>query len=414
MATTYSKTAIALQGGGALGAYSFGALKYIYESEPDLRLSSISGVSIGAFTAAIVASHPDNPIGHLQSFWKDLTVFHSNLLPPQVERFFSYFGNPNFYLPRQDYYDLPLWTSFYDLSPIKGTLAKYVDVRRIARAEIKLVVTATDIESGEIKSFDNSNPAKPITIDHIIASGSLPPSYPPKRVDDRSYWDGGLFDNTPLSQLLNQVGVDEAAATRVIVINLFPNRGAMPKNMLNVWDRMIEIQFSNKTEKDVALAQKINKLIAAIERLQGVPAHHSDSLTQLPEFADLAKYKVFDNIIAITNDVPEEISSSADFSKASIDRRIAAGYHDAKIALTEPPERAADLAKAITLRSSKREKAQEHEQKPVQSSGGPELPGVRRPPLSEPTTPTPAPQQVEQIADMMRKLLADEPGGQSS
>lgn len=80
MATTYSKTAIALQGGGALGAYSFGALKYIYESEPDLHLSSISGVSIGAFTAAIVASHPDNPIDCLQSFWKDLTVFHSKLL----------------------------------------------------------------------------------------------------------------------------------------------------------------------------------------------------------------------------------------------------------------------------------------------------------------------------------------------
>jgi NTE family protein len=72
MATTYSKTAIALQGGGALGAYSFGALKYIYESEPDLRLSSISGVSIGAFTAAIVASHSDNPIDHLQSFWRAL------------------------------------------------------------------------------------------------------------------------------------------------------------------------------------------------------------------------------------------------------------------------------------------------------------------------------------------------------
>jgi NTE family protein len=414
MTTTYSKTAIALQGGGALGAYSFGALKYIYESEPNLQLSSISGVSIGAFTAAIVASHPDNPIGHLQSFWKDLTVFHSNLLPAQVERFFSYFGNPNFYLPRQDYYDLPLWTSFYDLSPIKATLTKYVDVRRIARAEVKLVVTATDIESGEIKSFDNSNPAKPITIDHIIASSSLPPSYPPKRVGDRSYWDGGLFDNTPLSQLLNQISVDDASVTRVIVINLFPNRGAMPKNMLNVWDRMIEIQFSNKTKKDVALAQNINKLIAAIERLQGVPAHDAESLTQLPEFADLAKYKVFDNIIAITNDVPEEISSSADFSKASIDRRIASGYHDAKIALTEPPKRAADIAKAITLRGSKQEKVEEHVQALMEPPGGGELPPAGQPPLATPRSPTPAPQQMEEIADVMRKMLANEPGGRSS
>ena len=121
-------------------------------------------------------------------------------------------------LPRQDYYDLPLWTSFYDLSPIKDTLAKYVDTSRIARAEIKLVVTATDIQSGEIKSFDNSDPEQPITIDHIIASGSLPPSYPPKRIGNRSYWDGGLFDNTPLSQLLNQISADDASATRVIVL----------------------------------------------------------------------------------------------------------------------------------------------------------------------------------------------------
>jgi NTE family protein len=104
MAMTYSKTAIALQGGGALGAYSFGALKYIYESEPNLQLSSISGVSIGAFTAAIVASHPDNPIDYLQSFWKDLTVFHSRLLPVQVERYFAYFGNWTFYRLGQDYY----------------------------------------------------------------------------------------------------------------------------------------------------------------------------------------------------------------------------------------------------------------------------------------------------------------------
>ena len=52
MAATHTKTAIALQGGGALGAYAFGALKYIYESEPGFRPSCISGVSIGAFTAA--------------------------------------------------------------------------------------------------------------------------------------------------------------------------------------------------------------------------------------------------------------------------------------------------------------------------------------------------------------------------
>jgi predicted acylesterase/phospholipase RssA len=349
MATTHTKTAIALQGGGALGAYSFGALKYIYETEPGFRPSCISGVSIGAFTAAIVASHPDNPIPSLQSFWDDLTVFHSSLLPPEAEKYFAYFGNRAFYWPRFDYYDLPLWTSFYDLTPITKTLGHYVDFSRIAQAEVGLVITATDIESGEITSFDNSSPKHPIGMDHIVASGSLPPSYPPQKIGEQSYWDGGLFDNTPLSQLLNLISAPDAATTRVIVVNLFPNRGAIPKTMINVWDRMTEIQFSNKTANDVALAQKINKLIAAIERLQGVPADHEKSVTQLPDFADLAKYKIFDNIIPITNHAPEQVSSSADFSKASIDRRIAAGYHDAKLALTNPPHRAADLAKAIAI-----------------------------------------------------------------
>jgi predicted acylesterase/phospholipase RssA len=56
-----------------------------------LRLSSISGVSIGAFTAAIVASHPDNLIDYFQSFWKDVTAFHSKLLPVQVEKTFFLF-----------------------------------------------------------------------------------------------------------------------------------------------------------------------------------------------------------------------------------------------------------------------------------------------------------------------------------
>jgi len=72
MAQTHTKTAIAFQGGGALGAYAFGALKCLCESEPAFRPSCVSGVSIGAFTAAIVVSHPDDPIPKLQAFWDDV------------------------------------------------------------------------------------------------------------------------------------------------------------------------------------------------------------------------------------------------------------------------------------------------------------------------------------------------------
>lgn len=342
MAETHTKTVIAFQGGGALGAYAFGALKHIYATEPKFRPSCVSGVSIGAFTAAIVASHPDDPIQKLQAFWDDLTVLHSAFMPPSVEKFLAYFGNSAFYWPRLDYFRLPFWTNFYDLSPIKRTLERYIDLTRIAKAEVKLVVTATNIKSGEIVEFSNADPAKPMTMDHLIASGSLPPSYPAKEIGDQSFWDGGLFNNTPLSSLLKQIGSADAATTRVIVINLFPNAGDIPTNMLEVFDRMTELQFANKTGKDVQLAQKINKLVAIIEELPG-----GRSILRQPDFEDLAKYKVFDNIIPIANTEQEPVSSSADFSKASIERRIAAGYRDAAKVLANPPKATAHLKMAM-------------------------------------------------------------------
>ena len=102
-------------------------------------------------------------------------------------------------------------------------------------------------------------------------------------------------------------------------------------------------EFANKTGKDVELARTINKLVAIVEKLQGRGAAEPGSVLLQPDFAELAKYKVFENIIAISNRDPEPVSSSADFSRASIDRRIAAGYRDAAVALASPPKSAAAL-----------------------------------------------------------------------
>ena len=162
------------------------------------------------------------------------------------------------------------------------------------------------------------------------------------------YWDGGLFDNTPLSSLLGLIDPGDAASTRVHRRQPVPEgKARSPRTMLDVFDRMTELQFANKTEKDVTVARKINKLVAVIEELQGVPAGDPKSVLRQPEFADLAKYRVFENIIAISNNEPEPVSSSADFSMASIERRIEAGYRDAKAALTHPPEPASHFKQAV-------------------------------------------------------------------
>src|SRR3954469_3927233 len=113
----HTKTAIALQGGGALGAYAFGALKAIYElerkSDPNFKPSCVSGVSIGAFTAAIVASHPKDPIPALQGFWSDLKIHKPFFVPSFFERHLSLLGNRNMYTTRYDVFLIPFWTYLY-------------------------------------------------------------------------------------------------------------------------------------------------------------------------------------------------------------------------------------------------------------------------------------------------------------
>jgi NTE family protein len=339
-------TSIAFQGGGALGAYAAGALDYIYEAQPDFRPACVSGVSIGAFTAAIVASHPDNPVPALKDFWDELTISYP-FLPQKIERRLAMFGNPAFYRPRSDYFTLPSWTYLYDLGPIRQTLPRYVDFERIASGDVGLVVTATNIVTGGIKEFTNEDPGDPITIEHLIASGSLPPSYPPLAIDGATYWDGGLFDNTPLGALLSRISARDAARMRVIVINLFPDTGVVPATMPEVFDRMIELQFANKTKKDVQLARSINALLAVIEQLQSLqPGDRNPALADA-KLEELAKYKVFENIISISNTCVEDASGSSDFSPASIRRRMETGYADARSKLTAPPTGAAEVKSAV-------------------------------------------------------------------
>ena len=348
MADGHLLTSIAFQGGGALGAYATGALDYIYEAQPAFRPTCVSGVSIGAFTAAIVASHPENPVPALKAFWDELTISYP-FLPQEIERRLAMFGNPAFYRPRSDFFTLPSWTYFYDLAPIRQTLPRYVDFKRIAKAEVGLVVTATNIVTGDIKEFTNEDPKDPITIEHLIASGSLPPSYPPLAIGDCTYWDGGLFDNTPLGSLLRRISAKDAAQMRVIVINLFPDTGVVPSTMLEVWDRMIELQFANKTKKDVQLARSINALLAVIEQLQNLQPGDRNPALAHAKLEDLAKYKVFENIVSISNSSVEDASSSSDFSAASIRRRMTTGYADAKAKLTAPPTSAAEVRSAVAM-----------------------------------------------------------------
>ena len=340
-----ARHALVLQGGGALGAYELGVLERLY-GEPAFVPAYISGVSIGAITAAVlVGARNGDPIGTLKTLWESLVVRSSHLVPQPFEPALSMFGNPAFYRMRGDYLNMAFWTSLYDLAPIRAQLAELVDFDAIMASPIRLVVTATNVRSGEIATFSNTDPENPITLDHILASGSLPPGFPMTAIGDDLYWDGGLFDNTPLSPLLGLIDANDAPHTRLFVVNLFPKTGEPPRNMIGVSDRMIELIFANKMHDDVKMATTINRFVALVDEIL---THHPEvrHLFDRPEFNQLARYKALDDIVEITNTRDEPANAASDFSRHAIEARIDAGRRDADRALKDQRRRLSERTAA--------------------------------------------------------------------
>src|SRR5947209_5525254 len=128
------QTGLVLQGGGALGAYELGVVKRLYE-EPWFRPAIISGVSIGAITAAVLVGAKAEPIATLEALWERFTTLAWPTIPEPVQPFLALFGNPSFYRLRSDYLMAPFWTSYYDTAPLRTTLAEFIDFEQINRVD---------------------------------------------------------------------------------------------------------------------------------------------------------------------------------------------------------------------------------------------------------------------------------------
>src|SRR5262249_40940506 len=157
----------------------------------------VAGISIGAINAAIIAGNaPNDRVHRLRSFWEEITA--PTMLWPQAtgllaayQRWTSAvmavaFGQPGFFSPYpQSWSDERV--SYYTTAALKTTLDRLVDFDRINFGkEVRLSVGAVDIETGDFTYFDSS--VMPITPEHVMASGALPPGFPPIAIDGKQYW----------------------------------------------------------------------------------------------------------------------------------------------------------------------------------------------------------------------------------
>jgi NTE family protein len=334
-------SALVLQGGGALGAYELGAARALYEN-PSFAPDVIAGVSIGAITAALLARPGGGrkPLEALEAFWREVTV-PGTFLPPPLRPFASFLGNRKFFVPRLDYLVWPTWTYFYQTAPLRDTLSHLVDIDALAdpNAVPKLLVSATDVENGEIVYFRSDGEQGALTLDHIMASGSLPPAFPETLIEGRSYWDGGLFDNTPLGAVLDELdklNKEPAAERTVYIVNLFPKRAPLPRNMLEINARVKNLQFVNKTEQDVKLMRRFNRVVDLMEALDKLkednPLKDNDAYKELKKQG----YLRIPRIVSITTSEGMHQFDDADFSPDAIGKRADEGYAQTKHALQNP------------------------------------------------------------------------------
>src|SRR6266513_859534 len=177
---------LVLQGGGALGAYEFGAIIALLElmdaiEVPGRKVSLVvvTGVSIGAFNAACVvgAKNRTDARRRLRALWTEITIETPKYWWAAASRDLAFFGVPGFYTPRGDVWNVFNWTSYYQTDLMLGTLEKHVDFDSLNSSRTVFVVTAVDVASGELTRFRNHAHRQEAKTEigprHVLASGSL-------------------------------------------------------------------------------------------------------------------------------------------------------------------------------------------------------------------------------------------------
>lgn len=266
------RVVLVLQGGGALGAYHAGVYHAMHEH--DLIPDWVVGTSIGAINAALIAGNDKvNRLARLKEFWDRVSHQDSvdmRQVPDEVRRLniglstLDTFvrGVPGFFPPRlnslfaTDLAVAPEAASFYDTSALAATLKDLVDFDYLnAASGMRLTVNAMKVKSGELVSFDSEK--QTVGIEHIMASGSLPPGFPPVRVEGALYWDGGLYSNTPLETVLREKPHVDSLC---FMVDLWSAHGKEPTTLDEVLTRKKDVMFASRSIRHMEDYMNTHKL----------------------------------------------------------------------------------------------------------------------------------------------------------
>ena len=338
---------LVLQGGGALGAYQAGVFESL--SEVYREPSWVAGISIGAINAALIAGNrPEQRVARLREFWDLVSsgtaapTLNSNLggrdwLNEASATRAMLFGVPGFYAPRVPPAPFqPRGTlaaiSYYDTAPLKATLERLIDFKLLNTGPVRLSVGAVNVRSGNFEYFDTGK--QPLDTRHIMASGALPPGFPPVEIDGEHYWDGGLVSNTPLQYVLDQPGKVQRV---VFQVDLFAATGALPTTLNEVTEREKDIRFSSRTRLNTTNEMDRQVIAQAAQRLLAkLPPALRDDPDALALAATRCESAVDVVHLIYRSKHYESQSKDYEFSRLSMQEHWASGRADMAHTLHDP------------------------------------------------------------------------------
>ncbi len=258
------RISLALQGGGAHGAYTWGVLDRLLEDER-IEVEAISGTSAGAMNAAVFA----DGMGRggraearraLEAFWRNISdaARFSPLQPTpfdRVTRGWNLDHSPSFMIMDMMSRMLsPYQTNPANLNPLRDVLLKSVDFERLEHCRaVRLFISATNVKSGKVRIFESGQ----ITPDVLLASACLPFMFQAVTIDDEPYWDGGYMGNPALFPLIYG-----AQSRDVVIVQVNPlSCDAVPTTSSAIMNRLNEISFNSSLMREMRAVSFVTDLI---------------------------------------------------------------------------------------------------------------------------------------------------------
>jgi NTE family protein len=308
---------LALQGGGAHGAFTWGALDRLLE-ERRLEIEGISATSAGAMNAAmlksgLIAGGRAGARAQLARFWgavREAARANTNplagwlaLFSPEAARHVDRLTRAPLHHAAESFrralspYD---WNPL-NINPLRNLLESLIDFRLVCRdCRPHLFLSATNVRSGKIKVFKEAE----ISIDAVLASACLPDLFQAIEIDGEHYWDGGFVGNPALYPLFYHT-----ESRDIVIIHVNPiERPELPRSAADILDRVNEISFNSSLLRELRVVHFVKRLIA-------------EGRVRPGEMKDVLVHSIRDDAVMAPLDAPSKLHPDP----ALIDRLSGAG-----------------------------------------------------------------------------------------